>query len=133
MAAQNCRRRKLDLIGNLSEEIIRAREYKQQLLAEREQLYRMRNEWSNKLLQLEEQVLRGLDKSSDDYALELMPHSQQIRVAPRGGGGAAGAAAGTTVGASAAASAAASSRSSLRRRAVDPSATTTRLAKPARA
>jgi len=83
VAAQNCRRRKLDLISNLSEEIIRAREYKQQLLAEREQLYRMRNEWSNKLLQLEEQVLRGLDKSTDEYALTLMPNSQQVRLTHR--------------------------------------------------
>ena len=83
VAAQNCRRRKLDLISNLSEEIIRAREYKQQLLAEREHLYRMRNEWTNKLLNLEDQVLRGLDKNAEEYALELMPTTQQIRVTQR--------------------------------------------------
>lgn len=69
VAAQNCRRRKLDLISNLSDEIIRARDYKQQLLAEREQLYRLRNEWSNKLLQMEESVLRGLDHDPQEWEL----------------------------------------------------------------
>ena len=69
VAAQNCRRRKLDLITNLSDEIVRAREYKQQLLAEREHLYRLRNEWSNKLLQLEESVLRGMDRDPTHWEL----------------------------------------------------------------
>ena len=48
---------------------MRAREYKQQLLAEREHLYRLRNEWSNKLLQLEESVLRGMDRDPTHWEL----------------------------------------------------------------
>jgi hypothetical protein len=62
VAAQNCRRRKLDLISSLEMEVSRARRQKQQLLAEREELYRLRHEWSEKLRQLEEAVLRGLNK-----------------------------------------------------------------------
>ena len=83
VAAQHCRRRKLNLISHLQEEVDKARQTKQQLLAEREQLYRLRNEWTDKLLRLEDQVLMGLGKNSEDYSLELMPHSQQIRVAQR--------------------------------------------------
>jgi len=87
VAAQNCRRRKMDLISNLSDEIVRAREYKQQLLAEREHLYRLRNEWSNKLLQLEESVLRGLDHNPREWELGVTSGangSQQVRARRRG-------------------------------------------------
>lgn len=83
VAAQNCRKRKLNLISHLQDEVDKYRQTKQSLLAERQELYRMRNEWTNKLLTLEEQVLRGLGKSSENYSLELMPHSQQIRIAQR--------------------------------------------------
>ena len=83
VAAQNCRKRKLNLISHLQDEVDKYRQTKQNLLAERQELYRMRNEWTNKLLTLEDQVLRGLGKSSEDYSLELMPHSQQIRIAQR--------------------------------------------------
>ena len=83
VAAQNCRKRKLNLISHLQDEVDKYRQTKQSLLAERQELYRMRNEWTNKLLNLEDQVLRGLGKSSDNYSLELMPHSQQIRIAQR--------------------------------------------------
>ena len=77
----------MDLISNLSDEIVRAREYKQQLLAEREHLYRLRNEWSNKLLQLEESVLRGLDHNPREWELGVTSGangSQQVRARRRG-------------------------------------------------
>ena len=83
MAAQNCRRRKLNLISHLQDEVDKYRQTKQMLLAERQELYRMRNEWTNKLLNLEDQVLRGLGKNSVNYSLQLMPHSQQIRISQR--------------------------------------------------
>ena len=83
VAAQNCRKRKLNLISHLQDEVDKYRQTKQSLLAERQELYRMRNEWTNKLLNLEDQVLRGLGKNSENYSLELMPHSQQIRIAQR--------------------------------------------------
>ncbi len=83
MAAQNCRRRKLDLISSLEVEVNRARQHKQQLLAEREELYRLRHEWSEKLRQLEEAVLRGLNKDSDQFSLQLSQDGENIRVAQR--------------------------------------------------
>ena len=83
VAAQNCRKRKLNLISHLQDEVDKYRQTKQSLLAERQELYRMRNEWTNKLYDLEDQVLRGLGKSPENFSLELMPHSQQIRIAQR--------------------------------------------------
>ena len=71
VAAQNCRRRKLDLISSLEVEVSHARQQKQMLIAEREQLYRLRQEWSEKLRQLEEAVLRGLNKDTEQFALQL--------------------------------------------------------------
>lgn len=70
VAAQNCRKRKMDLISQLEEEVSRARHQKQQLLAEREELYRLRNEWTHKLLNLETAVLRGLNRNVNDYTLD---------------------------------------------------------------
>jgi hypothetical protein len=83
VAAQNCRRRKLDLISSLEVEVNRARQHKQQLLAEREELYRLRHEWSEKLRQLEEAVLRGLNKDSEQFSLQLSQDGENIRVAQR--------------------------------------------------
>merc|ERR1712004_616897 len=48
VAAQNCRKRKIDLISQLEEEVTRARQQKRNLMAEREELYRLRNEWTTK-------------------------------------------------------------------------------------
>ena len=59
----------------------RARHHKQQLLAEREELYRLRHEWSEKLRQLEDAVLRGLNKDAEQFVLQL--DGQQVRVAQR--------------------------------------------------
>ena len=70
VAAQNCRKRKNDLISQLEEEVTRARQHKQDLLAERAELYRMRTEWTHKLLNLETAVRRGMNlgnSASFDY------------------------------------------------------------------
>jgi len=70
VAAQNCRKRKMDLISQLEEEVNSARHQKQILLAEREELYRLRNEWTHKLLNLESAVFRGINKNVDEYAFD---------------------------------------------------------------
>merc|ERR1719412_3534536 len=70
VAAQNCRKRKMDLISQLEEEVNEARHQKQILLAEREELYRLRNEWTHKLLNLESDVFRGLNKNVEDYTFD---------------------------------------------------------------
>ena len=60
----------MDLISQLEEEVTEARHQKQILLAEREELYRLRNEWSHKLLNLESAVFRGLNKNVEDYTFD---------------------------------------------------------------
>ena len=58
------------MISQLEDEVNRARHQKQVLLAEREELYRLRTEWSHKLMNLESTVLEGLSKNSNDYTLD---------------------------------------------------------------
>jgi len=70
VAAQNCRKRKMDLISELEEQVISARSRKESLLAEREELYRLRDEWTHKLLNLETDVLRGLNRKVNDYSFD---------------------------------------------------------------
>ena len=60
----------MDLISQLEEEVTQRRQQKQILLAEREELYRLRNEWTHKLLNLESDVFRGLNKNVEDYAFD---------------------------------------------------------------
>ena len=48
------------------------------LLAEREELYRLRNEWSNKLVHLEAAVLQGLNKNVDEFKLDLSGSSVRV-------------------------------------------------------
>jgi len=70
VAAQNCRKRKMDLISELEEQVNKARRQKESLLAEREELYRLRDEWTHKLLNLETDVLRGLNRKVNDYTFD---------------------------------------------------------------
>lgn len=78
VAAQNCRKRKMDLISQLEEEVSKARHHKQVLLAEREELYRLRSEWSSKLMNLEASVLRGLNKNTDVFSLDYSGPSVKV-------------------------------------------------------
>jgi hypothetical protein len=71
------------LISSLEVEVSYARQQKQRLIAERDQLYRLRQEWSEKLRQLEEAVLRGLNKDTEQFSLQLTPDGQSVRVAQR--------------------------------------------------
>merc|ERR1712241_1562878 len=78
VAAQNCRKRKMDLISQLEEEVNKARHQKQILLAEREELYRLRTEWTNKLMNLEASVLLGLNRNPDTYSLDYSGPSVKV-------------------------------------------------------
>ena len=60
----------MDLISQLEEEVNKARHQKQVLLAEREELYKLRTEWTNKLMNLEASVLHGLNKNSESFTLD---------------------------------------------------------------
>ena len=78
VAAQNCRKRKIDLISQLEEEVTRARQQKQNLMAERAELYRLRNEWTTKLQNLESAVLQGLNRNVKDYTLDYTGTSVKV-------------------------------------------------------
>jgi hypothetical protein len=78
VAAQNCRQRKMDLISELEDQVTRARHQKQVLIAEREELYRLRNEWTDKLLNLESAVLHGLNKNVEDFTLDYTGPSVRV-------------------------------------------------------
>ena len=71
VAAQNCRQRKLNIINNLADEVGKAKKYKEKLVAEQDQLCQLKTEWSKKLLQLEESILRGINRDPSQWELGI--------------------------------------------------------------
>jgi len=71
IAAQNSRQRKLNPMNNLADEVGRAKDYKEKLVAEKDQLCRLKTEWSNKLQQLEESILRGMNRDPSQWELGI--------------------------------------------------------------
>jgi len=71
VAAQNCRKRKLDTIDELQSQVDQVRRRKEQLLKEREALETERARWSSKLSFIEQGVLAGLGKDLGMFTLEL--------------------------------------------------------------
>merc|ERR1719516_661732 len=71
VAAQNCRKRKLDTIEDLQSQVDQVRRRKEQLLKEREALETERARWSSKLSYIEQGVLAGLGKDLGMFTLEL--------------------------------------------------------------
>jgi hypothetical protein len=83
VAAQKSRIHKVGLISNLEIEVKRARQHKQLLLAEHEQLYQLNHNWSLKLQQVEEQVLRRLNRDVNQFALQLTQDRQEVHLTKR--------------------------------------------------
>eukprot|EP00094_Tigriopus_californicus_P012483 TCALIF_12068-PA protein Name:"Similar to cnc Segmentation protein cap'n'collar (Drosophila melanogaster)" AED:0.10 eAED:0.10 QI:0/0.66/0.75/0.75/1/1/4/1319/329 len=71
VAAQNCRKRKIDQIAQLEEEVHRARTRKQNLLMERETLFRQRDEWRSKLMGVEEDILSEMGRNTKEFRLDF--------------------------------------------------------------
>jgi len=71
VAAQNCRKRKLDTIEELQSQVDQVRRRKDALLREREQLETERARWSSKLSFLEETVLAAGGKHIGMFTLEV--------------------------------------------------------------
>lgn len=71
VAAQNCRKRKLDTIDELQTQVDQVRRRKAALLREREQLEAERARWSSKLSYLEETLLAGAGKDLGMFTLEV--------------------------------------------------------------
>ncbi len=88
VAAQNCRKRKIDQIAQLELQVEEARRRKRKLMSEREVLYRQRAEWASKLNVLESDILTGMSKSPKEFSLDFS--AADVRVVRQRGGGPAG-------------------------------------------
>jgi len=71
VAAQNCRKRKMDTIEELQHQVDQVRRRREQLLRAREELEAERARWSSKLSYLEENVLHGIGKELGMFTLEV--------------------------------------------------------------
>merc|ERR1719431_1359713 len=79
VAAQNCRKRKMDTIEELQSQVDQVRRRKEQLLRAREELETERARWSSKLSFLEQTVLAGLGKDLGMFTLELSDSGIVVR------------------------------------------------------
>jgi len=75
VAAQNCRKRKMDTIEELQSQVDQVRRRKEQLLRAREELETERARWSSKLSFLEQTVLAGIGKDLGMFTLEVTDSS----------------------------------------------------------
>lgn len=80
IAAQNCRRRKVEQIASLAEEVTTVRERKAAIMAERAELEAEVREWIHRLNKLEEYILKALGKDKANFKLELMCNEQYIEL-----------------------------------------------------
>eukprot|EP00088_Acartia_fossae_P038636 TRINITY_DN4007_c0_g1_i3.p1 TRINITY_DN4007_c0_g1~~TRINITY_DN4007_c0_g1_i3.p1 ORF type:complete len:685 (-),score=234.94 TRINITY_DN4007_c0_g1_i3:566-2458(-) len=85
VAAQNCRKRKLETIEELQVQVESVRRRKEELMAQRQELEAERRRWSNKLERVEQFVLPGLGKNMVEYTLQVV--DDRVEVSTRVGGG----------------------------------------------
>merc|ERR1719282_2280181 len=71
VAAQNCRKRKMDTIEELQHQVDEVRRRRDELMRAREELEAERARWSSKLSYLEETVLAGIGKELGMFTLEV--------------------------------------------------------------
>jgi len=83
VAAQNCRKRKVDQINVLSEEVGHAKERKNRILSERESLSNALKSWTGKLARLERFLLDKLNRDARKWELTVLEGSNQIALVPR--------------------------------------------------
>ena len=76
LAAQNCRKRKLEVITTLEEEVIAMRHEKQRLLRERETVEKQRDEFKNKLSTMYNEVFHSL---RDDHGQPYDPNEYSLQ------------------------------------------------------
>ena len=69
IAAQNCRKRKVEQIYSLEEDLNFARIKKKRILSERAELLRLQQEWRSRIAGLETSVLRSVGKSEVTWRL----------------------------------------------------------------
>jgi len=87
VAAQNCRKRKLETIEELQIQVESVRRRKEQLVKQRQQLEAERQRWSNKLERIEQFVLAGMGKDMREYTLQVVDDRVEVSTRVGGGGG----------------------------------------------
>jgi len=85
VAAQNCRKRKLETIEELQVQVESVRRRREILLAERDRLEQERERWSSKLVKMEQFVLGGLGKDIAEFTIQVV--DDQVQLTARVGGG----------------------------------------------
>ena len=80
IAAQNCRKRKVDQITNLAEEVDAVREKKLRILEEQERLNGQLRLWRSKVGRLEAYVLQRLGRQPGEWALEVVGDEVQVNL-----------------------------------------------------
>jgi len=85
VAAQNCRKRKIDQIKQLETEVTRIKCRKTELVTDHEKLLQQRATWSDLVKRLHDYVLKELGHDPLHWQLQ-MDHNRQVHILPRNGG-----------------------------------------------
>jgi len=85
VAAQNCRKRKIDQIKQLETEVTRIKCRKTELVTDHEKLMQQRATWSDLVKRLHDYVLKELGHDPLHWQLQ-MDHNRQVHILPRTGG-----------------------------------------------
>jgi len=82
VAAQNCRKRKIDQIKQLETEVTRIKCRKTELVGDHEKLLQQRATWSDLVKRLHDYVLKELGRDPQHWQLQ-MDHNRQVHILPR--------------------------------------------------
>ncbi|CAB4054665.1 Segmentation protein cap'n'collar [Lepeophtheirus salmonis] len=82
VAARNCRKRKIDQIKQLEDDVTRIRCRKTELVQEHEKLSSQRSHWTDMVKRLHDYVLKELGHDPLHWELQ-MDHSRQVHILPR--------------------------------------------------
>jgi len=80
IAAQNCRKRKVEQIYSLEEDLHDARNKKKIILTERAELLRVKQEWMTRLIQMERSLLRSAGKTEKCWRVETNLESGTVSI-----------------------------------------------------
>ena len=78
IAAQNCRKRKVDQIFSLEDDLSMIRKRKKIILSERAELLRQEQEIRGGLFSLERKILRAVGKSEEHWKLRINENNGQV-------------------------------------------------------
>ena len=78
MAAQNCRKRKIDQIAMLERQVETTRRRKRELMEERDELHRQRIEWHSRLAELQVQITSIDPGAHINRLLQTLPSSEHF-------------------------------------------------------